>query len=61
MKASPRLGCYGGTQTQHLSIDRSFFNRPDVDQMLSLELFRQASAQRPEKIPADDIFDGLEI
>jgi LmbE family N-acetylglucosaminyl deacetylase len=48
-------------RTQHLSIDRSFFNRPNVDQILGLELFRQASARRPEKIPADDIFDGLEI
>ena len=39
-------------RTQHLSIDRYFFSQPDVDRILSLEIWRQAwgpPLQRPAR------------
>ena len=39
-------------RTQHLSIDRYFFSQPDVDRILSLEIWRQAwgpPLRRPER------------
>jgi N-acetylglucosamine malate deacetylase 2 len=48
-------------RTQHVSIDRHFFNMPSVDKILSVEMFRQcfgpAIAQRPSK----DIFESISL
>ena len=46
-------------RTQHLSIDRCFFNRPDVDRELAVEVWRQAWGPSLGKRPARDILDGL--
>lgn len=45
-------------RSQHLSIDRCFFNRPDVDRILAAETWRQAWGP-PFKRPAADIFAGM--
>jgi LmbE family N-acetylglucosaminyl deacetylase len=46
-------------RTQHVSIDRHFFNLPAVDRILSVEAFRQAIGPPPPKIPSPDVFDRL--
>lgn len=45
-------------RTQHLSIDRYFFSRPDVDRILSTEAFRQAWGPPLASRPSTDIFVG---
>ena len=40
-------------RTQHLSIDRYFFSQPDVDRILSLELWRQAWGPRLQRPQSD--------
>jgi LmbE family N-acetylglucosaminyl deacetylase len=46
-------------RTQHVSIDRHFFNLPDVDRILSVETFRQAFGPPLSRRPADDIFESI--
>jgi LmbE family N-acetylglucosaminyl deacetylase len=46
-------------RSQHLSADRVFFTRPDVDRLLSLELFRQAWGPALRERPRSDPFEGL--
>ena len=46
-------------RTQHVSIDRHFFDRPDVDKILSVETFRQGFGPPLSKRPADDIFESI--
>lgn len=46
-------------RSQHLSMERIFFSQPDVDQLLSMELFRQAWGPALDDRPADDVFAGL--
>ena len=46
-------------RTQHVSIDRHFFNLPDVDRILSVETFRQAIGPPLSKRPASDIFESI--
>jgi LmbE family N-acetylglucosaminyl deacetylase len=46
-------------RTQHLSVNRIFFSQPDVDRLLSLELFRQAWGPELAVRPCADIFEGL--
>jgi LmbE family N-acetylglucosaminyl deacetylase len=46
-------------RTQHLSLERILLSKPDVDQLLSVELFRQAWGPPAASRPADDLFDGL--
>jgi LmbE family N-acetylglucosaminyl deacetylase len=46
-------------RTQHLSIDRYFFNQPDVDRILGLEVFRQGLGPEPSTRPATDVFEGI--
>ena len=46
-------------QTQHLSMDRIFFSKPDTDLVLSVELFRHAWGPPPPSRPAHDLFAGL--
>jgi hypothetical protein len=46
-------------RTQHLSIDRCFFNRLDVDRELAVEIWRQAWGPSLHERPARDILQGL--
>ena len=46
-------------RSQHLSIDRCFFNQPDVARILSTETWRQAWGPALPERPATDIFAGL--
>ena len=46
-------------RTQHVSIDRHFFNLPAVDRILSVEAFRQAFGPALSKTPAADVFESI--
>lgn len=46
-------------RTQHLSIDRYFFSRPDLDRILAVEVWRQAWGPVLHRRPAHDILAGL--
>ena len=46
-------------RSQHISIDRCFFSQPDVDRILSVEVFRQARGPDLTRRPADDVFEGI--
>ena len=46
-------------RTQHGSIDRYWFG-PHSDEILSTEAFRHGWGVRPEVVPADDLFAGLD-
>jgi N-acetylglucosamine malate deacetylase 2 len=46
-------------RTQHVSIDRYFFNQPDVDRILGTEIFRQAWGPALTRRPESDVFSGL--
>ena len=48
-------------RTQHISITRCFFSKPDVDRILSVEVFRQAWGPAVERAPADDVLTGLDL
>ena len=46
-------------RTQHVSIERCFFDRPDVDRILAVEVYRQAWGPSLGVRPQADVFDGL--
>ena len=46
-------------RSQHLSMERIFFSKPDVDRLLSVEMFRLAAGAVPAARPADDVFSGV--
>jgi LmbE family N-acetylglucosaminyl deacetylase len=46
-------------KTQHLTIDRYFFHRPDCDQVLSREIWRQGFGPEPHRRPASDVLESL--
>ena len=46
-------------RTQHLSINRIWFNQPDLEMRLSNESFRQAWGPLLEKRPQDNLFSGM--
>jgi LmbE family N-acetylglucosaminyl deacetylase len=46
-------------RTQHLSIDRYFFSRPDLERILACEVWRQAWGPPLQKKPSPDLFEGL--
>jgi LmbE family N-acetylglucosaminyl deacetylase len=46
-------------RSQHLSIDRCFFNQADTDRILSLEVWRQAWGPALERRPSHDLMEGL--
>jgi len=46
-------------RTQHVSIDRHFFHLPDVHQILSVEVFRQAFGPALAKTPGSDVFESI--
>ena len=47
-------------RTQHISINRHFFDIPDVDRILGIETFRQAYGPALRKVPSDDLFEGID-
>lgn len=46
-------------RTQHLSINRNFFDLPEVDRILSVETFRQGFGPALSKRPATDVFEEM--
>ena len=48
-------------RTQHVSIDRHFFDLPDVDRILSVETFRQCFGPAMPTRPLADIFDSISL
>jgi LmbE family N-acetylglucosaminyl deacetylase len=46
-------------RSQHLSINRCFFSRPDVDRILGVETYRQAWGPALARRPETDVFAGL--
>jgi LmbE family N-acetylglucosaminyl deacetylase len=46
-------------RTQHVSIDRHFFDLPEVDRILSVETFRQCFGPALSKRPASDLFESI--
>lgn len=54
-----RIAALRAHRTQHLSIDRYFFNQPDLDRILAIETWRQAWGPEPAQRPSADILEGL--
>ena len=48
-------------QTQHVPVNRCFLSKPDVDQILSIEIFRQAWGPPLQRTPADDVLAGIDL
>ena len=48
-------------RTQHISINRCFFGKADVDRILSVEIFRQAWGPAFGRSPAADVLVGLDL
>jgi LmbE family N-acetylglucosaminyl deacetylase len=48
-------------RTQHLSIDRYFFNQPNLDRILAVEIWRHAWGPPLAMRPSADLFDGLRL
>jgi LmbE family N-acetylglucosaminyl deacetylase len=46
-------------RSQHLTIDRIFFVKPDAQMLLGVELFRQAFGPPLQARPASDLFTGI--
>lgn len=46
-------------RSQHLSVNRYFFNQPDVNRILDREFWRHAWGPPLQSRPAHDIFDGM--
>ena len=47
-------------RSQNLSTDKYFFSQPDVDRLLSLELFRHGWGPSLARRPSGDIFEGID-
>lgn len=47
-------------RTQHRSVDRHFFDRPDLEKILSAEVYRHAWGPSLAARPEGDIFSGLD-
>lgn len=45
--------------SQHLSVDKYFFDRLNADQILDIELWRQAWGPPLRRRPSDDVLEGL--
>jgi LmbE family N-acetylglucosaminyl deacetylase len=46
-------------RTQHQSVDAHFFNQPDIERILAIEVYRQGSGPPLARRPSDDVFAGL--
>jgi LmbE family N-acetylglucosaminyl deacetylase len=47
-------------RTQHESVEKHFFSQPDVDRILSIELYRHAWGPSLEARPSPNIFAGID-
>ena len=54
-----RIAALRAHRTQHLSIDRYFFQQPDVERIVSTEAWRLAWGGTLTRRPATDIADGM--
>ena len=54
-----RIAALRAHRTQHLSIDRFFFSRSDVNRVLAVEYWRHAWGPPLQSRPSGDIFDSL--
>ena len=48
-------------RTQNVPIDRCFFNKKDVDRILSIELFRQAWGPVLRRVPEADVLAAIDL
>jgi len=48
-------------RSQHVPVDRCFFNKADVDRILSIEVFRQAWGPPLTRVPGDDVLAGIDL
>jgi len=48
-------------RTQHIPITRCFFSKSDVDDILSLETFRQACGPALDQVPCEDVLTGINL
>jgi hypothetical protein len=56
-----RIAALRAHGTQHLSIDRCFFNRADVHDILDREVWRHAFGPPLRRRPCADLLDGLPV
>ena len=54
-----RVAALRAHRTQHLSVDKYFFNQPDPNRIFDTEIWRQAWGPALSGRPADDLFVGL--
>lgn len=57
--ADRRAAALRAHRTQHLSVDRHFFGRPDVGRILAREAWRQAWGPPLPRRPATDLFGAI--
>lgn len=48
-------------RTQQVPIDRCFMSKADVEEILSIEIFRQAWGPPLPRVPADDVLTGIDL
>jgi LmbE family N-acetylglucosaminyl deacetylase len=54
-----RLAALRAHRTQHLSVDKYFFTRPDLDRVVATEIWRQGQGPPLARRPSEDIFETL--
>lgn len=54
-----RIAALRAHRTQHLSIDKYFFDQPDLAAILDVEIWRQGLGPPLDSRPSRDLFDGL--
>jgi LmbE family N-acetylglucosaminyl deacetylase len=54
-----RISALRAHRSQHLSVEKYFLSRPDLDRVVSCEIWRQGYGPAPSRRPAPDIFEGL--
>jgi N-acetylglucosamine malate deacetylase 2 len=54
-----RIAALRAHRSQHVSIDRCFFSKPDVDRILATEIWRQAWGPPLRERPATNVLEGL--
>lgn len=51
-----RIAALRAHRTQHLSVERFFFDQPDLDRILGIEIWRNAYGEMPDR-PLADLFE----
>jgi LmbE family N-acetylglucosaminyl deacetylase len=54
-----RVAALRAHRSQHLSIDRLFFSQPDPEQILGVEVWRQAWGPPLRRRPSSDLMEGV--